>query len=95
MSSIVGGFLGGLIMIKIGINRSLWYFGVIQLLTILGFAALSNQSTILPITSLENRNIAQIEQTSGISDLSEYMLEGEEKESIYLNEISREKLLAS
>lgn len=40
-SSIVGGVLGGLLMLKIGINRSLWIFGGVQMLTILGFAALS------------------------------------------------------
>ncbi len=40
-SSIVGGLLGGLLMVKIGIHRSLWIFGVVQLGSILGFAALS------------------------------------------------------
>jgi PAT family beta-lactamase induction signal transducer AmpG len=40
-SMIVGGFLGGLIMVKIGINRALWLFGALQLLSILGFAWLS------------------------------------------------------
>ena len=40
-SSIAGGTLGGIVMIKIGINRSLWVFGFIQLITIFGFAALS------------------------------------------------------
>lgn len=40
-SMIVGSFLGGLIMLRIGINRSLWYFGGLQLLSILGFALLS------------------------------------------------------
>ena len=40
-SSITGGVLGGLLMIRIGINRSLWLFGVVQLLSILGFAGLS------------------------------------------------------
>jgi MFS transporter, PAT family, beta-lactamase induction signal transducer AmpG len=36
-----GATLGGLFMIRMGINRSLWCFGVVQLLTILGFAALA------------------------------------------------------
>lgn len=40
-SSIAGGVVGGLIMIKAGINRSLWLFGVVQVVSILGFAALS------------------------------------------------------
>lgn len=39
--SIVGGLLGGILMLKIGINRALWLFGVVQLVTILGFAALA------------------------------------------------------
>ncbi|MEM6707223.1 MAG: MFS transporter [Pseudomonadota bacterium] len=39
--AIVGALLGGLIMLKIGINRSLWLFGAVQLLTILGFVWLS------------------------------------------------------
>lgn len=39
--SIIGGILGGLLIVKIGINRALWLFGVVQLVTILGFAWLS------------------------------------------------------
>ncbi len=33
--------LGGLWMVKIGINRGLWLFGVVQLVSILGFAWLA------------------------------------------------------
>ena len=40
-SMITGAFLGGLIMIKTGINRALWLFGGVQLLSIFGFALLS------------------------------------------------------
>lgn len=40
-SSIVGGLLGGLLMLRIGIRRALWVFGVVQLVSILGFAALA------------------------------------------------------
>ena len=39
--SIIGGLLGGLWMVKIGINRALWLFGVVQLVSILGFAWLA------------------------------------------------------
>jgi PAT family beta-lactamase induction signal transducer AmpG len=39
--AIIGGLLGGLIMIRVGINRSLWLFGVVQLVSILGFAVLA------------------------------------------------------
>lgn len=40
-ASIAGGMLGGLWMVKIGINRGLWLFGVVQLVSILGFAWLA------------------------------------------------------
>jgi len=40
-SAIVGGLAGGIMMIKLGINRALWIFGVVQIVSILGFALLS------------------------------------------------------
>ena len=40
-ASVAGGLLGGLWMVKIGINRGLWIFGVVQLVSILGFAWLA------------------------------------------------------
>jgi len=40
-ASITGGLVGGALMVKWGINRSLWIFGVLQMSSILGFAALS------------------------------------------------------
>ena len=39
--SIAGGLLGGIWMLRLGINRALWLFGVVQLVSILGFAALT------------------------------------------------------
>ncbi len=39
--AIVGGILGALIIVKIGINKALWVFGVVQVLTIFGFVWLS------------------------------------------------------
>lgn len=39
--SVAGGLLGGLWMVKLGINRALWVFGAAQALSILGFAVLS------------------------------------------------------
>lgn len=39
--SVIGGLLGGVWMIRLGINRALWVFGVIQMVAILGFAALA------------------------------------------------------
>lgn len=40
-SAIVGGLVGGVMMIKLGINRALWMFGGVQIVSILGFALLS------------------------------------------------------
>jgi PAT family beta-lactamase induction signal transducer AmpG len=40
-ASVIGGMLGGLWMVRIGINRALWLFGVVQLVSILGFAWLA------------------------------------------------------
>ena len=56
-SSVVGGLLGGLWMVRLGINRSLWLFGLAQALSILGFAALSrlpgNATALAAAISLE------------------------------------------
>jgi len=38
---IIGGILGGIMMLKIGINRALWLFGMVQIISILGFAVLA------------------------------------------------------
>jgi PAT family beta-lactamase induction signal transducer AmpG len=38
---IVGGAVGGLVMVKLSINRALWLFGFVQIISILGFAALA------------------------------------------------------
>ena len=40
-AAIIGGIVGGLIMIQVPINRALWMFGVVQIMSILGFALLS------------------------------------------------------
>lgn len=40
-SMLIGGFLGGIIMFKTGINKSLWIFGLVQMASILGFAVLN------------------------------------------------------
>ena len=40
-SMMIGTFVGGATIYKLGINRSLWVFGFIQLLSILGFAVLA------------------------------------------------------
>ncbi len=39
--AVAGGILGGVRMFKLGINRALWVFGVVQAVTILGFLGLA------------------------------------------------------
>ncbi len=39
--AVIGGLLGGLWMVKLGINRALWLFGVVQVVAIFGFAWLA------------------------------------------------------
>ena len=39
--SVIGGLLGGLWMVRLGINRALWLFGVVQVVSIFGFAWLA------------------------------------------------------
>ncbi len=39
--SVIGGLLGGLWMVKLGVNRALWLFGIVQMIAILGFAWLA------------------------------------------------------
>lgn len=45
--AIAGGLLGGLVMVRVGINRSLWLFGVVQLVSIFGYAVLAESGAIL------------------------------------------------
>lgn len=40
--AIAGGLLGGVIMLRLGINRALWIFGVVQMISILGFVWLAS-----------------------------------------------------
>jgi PAT family beta-lactamase induction signal transducer AmpG len=40
--SVIGGLLGGIWMVKLGINRSLWLFGAMQMVAVLGFAWLAS-----------------------------------------------------
>jgi PAT family beta-lactamase induction signal transducer AmpG len=39
--AIIGGILGGILMLRIGINKALWLFGGAQIVSILGFALLA------------------------------------------------------
>ncbi|MEQ1638004.1 MAG: AmpG family muropeptide MFS transporter [Methylococcales bacterium] len=50
--SVIGGLLGGLWMVKLGVNRALWLFGAVQMLAILGFAWLAVVGHSLPWLAL-------------------------------------------
>lgn len=39
---VIGGIVGGIWMLKIGINKALWYFGIGQIITILGFVLIAH-----------------------------------------------------
>lgn len=45
--AIAGGLIGGVLMIRLGINRALWCFGVVQMVTILGYAVLAQSGPVL------------------------------------------------
>ncbi len=51
--AVIGGLLGGVWMIKIGINRALWLFGVVQVVSIFGFAWLASIGHHAEISSVE------------------------------------------
>ena len=58
--SVIGGMLGGLWMVKIGINRALWLFGVVQILAIFGFAWLAAIGHHVEIGALERTQLAVV-----------------------------------
>lgn len=58
--SIVGGLIGGLWMVRIGINRGLWVFGVVQLVTIVGFAWLAYAGPFTAIGAAERAALAAV-----------------------------------
>ncbi|MEJ2089940.1 MAG: MFS transporter, partial [Gammaproteobacteria bacterium] len=50
--ALAGGLAGGLLIVKIGINRGLWLFGIVQLVTILGFAWLAETGNDLLVLAV-------------------------------------------
>ena len=50
-ATITGALAGGVMMIKLGINRSLWVFGFLQALSTAGFALLANVGYSIPLLS--------------------------------------------
>jgi MFS transporter, PAT family, beta-lactamase induction signal transducer AmpG len=56
--AVIGALLGGIWMLKIGINRALWLFGVVQVVSIFGFYWLAIQGTQIEVTSLRLTQLA-------------------------------------
>jgi len=50
-ATVVGSLVGGVIMLRLGINRSLWIFGVLQGISTAGFAFLANVGHSIPLLS--------------------------------------------
>jgi MFS transporter, PAT family, beta-lactamase induction signal transducer AmpG len=57
LAMIVGGLIGGGIILRIGINNSLWLFGILQAVSLLGFSVLAdlghNQQALTTVIVLE------------------------------------------
>ncbi|HJW25710.1 MAG TPA: AmpG family muropeptide MFS transporter [Rhodocyclaceae bacterium] len=58
--AVVGALLGGLWMVKLGINRALWLFGAVQLLSIFGFAWLAAQGPFAEIGASQRVALALV-----------------------------------
>lgn len=58
--AVFGGLLGGLWMVRLGINRALWLFGVVQMATILGFAWLAWRGAQPSIEGIDRLALASV-----------------------------------
>lgn len=56
--AVIGALLGGIWMLRLGINRALWLFGVVQVVSIFGFYWLAVQGTHAEITALHLTQLA-------------------------------------
>jgi len=50
-ATIIGGLAGGVLMLRLGINRSLWVFGFLQAISTAGFALLARAGHSIPLLS--------------------------------------------
>ena len=74
---IVGGFGGAIVMIKLGINRALWLFGLVQIISIIGFALLSELSVLTEAAILQESafpNFLTLRYDTGADPLMRWML---------------------
>ena len=58
--AVIAGILGGIWMLKLGINKALWLFGVVQVVTILGFVWLAGFGKFDTITLTEQMMLAGV-----------------------------------
>ncbi|WP_308023200.1 AmpG family muropeptide MFS transporter [Neisseria oralis] len=58
--AVIAGILGGVWMLKLGINKALWLFGVVQVVTILGFVWLAGFGRFDTITLTEQMMLAGV-----------------------------------
>lgn len=58
--TIIAGILGGIWMIKLGINRALWLFGLVQVFSILGFVWLASQGPFAVICLKQQLMLATV-----------------------------------
>lgn len=61
--AVIGALLGGIWMLKIGINRALWLFGIVQIVSIFGFYWLAIQGVQMEVTPL---HLAQLGLVIGL-----------------------------
>lgn len=64
--AVIGALLGGIWMIRLGINRALWLFGVVQVVSILGFAWLSLNG---PYTQIDAGHLTMLALVIGFEAL--------------------------
>jgi PAT family beta-lactamase induction signal transducer AmpG len=56
--AVIGALLGGIWMLKLGINRALWLFGAVQVVSIFGFYWLAMQGPQVEVTALHLTQLA-------------------------------------
>jgi PAT family beta-lactamase induction signal transducer AmpG len=64
--AVIGALLGGIWMLKLGINRALWLFGIVQVLSIFGFYWLA---TVGHQAEINAGNLAQLAFVIGLEAL--------------------------
>lgn len=58
--AVIGGLIGGLWMVRLGINRALWIFGAVQVVSIIGFAWLASAGPFASIGPMQLASLAAV-----------------------------------